>query len=193
MSRLGKFVVAISAVWFVVATTYFSHRGGIFGILQLALLPLFPCLLAAIAIGFVCIFKDWRTKNWRSLIPIAICISSIVLSGILVQIIRRVIQNYSLPIYEAVVKKMETREIFVSTNLSLIPEAKSEARFAYAVLAKRETNGVLEAEFLTEVGFPVKHSGYFYSSDGKIEHGSRIDERWPIRVQIKDKWFYVSD
>ena len=193
MSRLGKFVVAISAIWFVVATTYFSHRGGIIGLLQLAMLPLFPCLLAAIVASFVCVFKDWRAQNWRSLLPIAICASSILFSGLLVHTIRQAIQNWSLPIYEAVVNKIETGTIVVSTNWSLVPEAKSEARLAYAVLAKKEANGLMVVEFLTEGGFPVKHSGYLYCSAGIIETGSRIDLDLPIQHKIKDKWFYISD
>jgi hypothetical protein len=193
MSRLGKFVVAVSAIWFVVATAYFSHRSGLLGLLQLLMLPLFPCLFAAIIISFVCVFKEWRQRRWRSLLPLGICFVSIFISGVSVKIIRQAIFKWPLPSYEMVVQQMESGKIPVTAELNPIPEAKSEACLAYAVLAQKDTNGVLSVEFLTEVGFPVKHSGYLYSSSGIIEPRSLIDSRWPIRHQIKDKWFYISD
>jgi hypothetical protein len=88
---------------------------------------------------------------------------------------------------------MESGEISVSTEMDRIPQAILKARMAYAVFAQKETNGVLTVEFLTETGFPVKHSGYLYCSSGTIAPGSAEDRHWPIIHEERPKWFSISD
>jgi hypothetical protein len=81
----------------------------------------------------------------------------------------------------------------VAVGSDRLLQAESEARLVYRVYAEKATNGILMVEFDTEAGFPVKHSGYLYSSSGQIESGSRMDSRWPIREEVRSGWFYVSD
>jgi hypothetical protein len=88
---------------------------------------------------------------------------------------------------------MESGSIPVSTELSPVPQAVPLADLAYAVLAQKGTNGDLIVEFLTEGGFPVKHSGYLYVSSGVVKQDSMEDERWPIRREERPRWFYISD
>lgn len=190
MSRLGKFVIVVAGIWCVGSIVFFSHRTNLS---QLLTLPLFPCFFVAFVISFVSVFSDWRQRRWRALVPFATCILSVIICGLVVPPIRRAVFVRSLPSYEEVVRQMESGRIPVFTNLTLIPQAQAQARLAYAVLAQRDTNGVLTVEFLTEGGFPVKHSGYLYCSSGNIKAGSLADSRWPIRHQEQPKWFYISD
>jgi hypothetical protein len=88
---------------------------------------------------------------------------------------------------------MESGSIVVSDKFDRIPQAETEARLVYRVFAEKDTNGVLMVEFDTESGFPVKHSGYLYSSSGTIEPGSQMDSRWTFRQEVKSRWFYISD
>lgn len=191
MSRLGKFVVIVSVIWFVLFTVYAAHRRSI--VLQLLGMPVTLCFLAAGVISMVCALSEWRQRGWLSLAPFAVCVLAVVLSSSILRPIRHAIFVRSLPSYETVVQRMESGSIPVSTNLGLIPQAVPLAHLAYAVLAQKDTNGVLTVEFLTEAGFPVKHSGYLYISSGVVEPGSVAYSRWPIRHEERPRWFYISD
>jgi hypothetical protein len=191
MSFFGKFVVVVSMVWFVIFTVYSAHRHLI--ILQLLGIPVMLCFFVAFAVSIVCIFNEWRERRWRSFVPFAVCLLSVVASIAVVRIVRHEIFVRSLPSYEVVVRQMESGSIPVSTDLNPVPRAVPLAHLAYAVLAQKGTNGTLTVEFLTERGFPVKHSGYLYVSSGVIERGSTEDLRWPIRHEERPRWFYISD
>jgi hypothetical protein len=190
MSRLGKCVVGVAVIWCVGSTVFSSHRTNLS---QLLTLPLVPCFLAAVVISIICAFSEWRQRRWFSLLPFGACVLSVVVSGAVVRPIRHAIFVRSLPSYETVVQQMESGSIPVSATMSRIPLAESQARLTYAVLAQKDTNGVLTVEFLTECGFPVKHSGYLYCSSGVIASDSVAASRWPIRHEEKPKWFYISD
>jgi hypothetical protein len=190
MSPLDKFVVRVAVIWCVGSTVFFSHRTNL---TQLLTLPLALCFLAAVIISIVCAFSEWRQRRWISLLPFGTCVLSVVVCGAIVRPIRQAIFVWSLPSYEGVVQQMESGSIPVSATLSRVPQAESKARLTYGVFAQKGTNGVLTVEFLTECGFPVKHSGYLYCSSGVIALGSDADSRWPIRHEEKPKWFYVSD
>ena len=70
---------------------------------------------------------------------------------------------------------------------------ETERDLGYLVLAERDTNGVLTVELLTGGGFPLMHSGYLYSSSGGVKLGSFFDERWPLKTEVRPKWFRISD
>ena len=190
MSRLGKSVIVIAVIWCVGSVAFFTRRTPL---LQLLSVPLFLCFVSGIVASFVCIVSEWRQRRWRSMIPLSACVVAFFLSGMLVRTARHFVFVWALPSYEAVVHQMESGSILVSTKFDNIPRAESEARLVYRVFAQRDTNGVLMVEFDTESGFPVKHSGYLYSSSGVIQPGSRMDSRWPIRQELRSRWFYISD
>ncbi|HEY1788382.1 MAG TPA: hypothetical protein VGJ73_09520 [Verrucomicrobiae bacterium] len=191
MSRFGKFVAVASVMWFPVYTVYAVHRRS--GVMQLFSMAITLLFFTALVISIVCIFSEWRQRRWLSFLPFAVCVLTIVISSVIVRAIREAIFVRSLPGYEAVVKKMESGTILVSTNLSTVPQAVPLAPLAYAVLAQKDATGALTVEFLTEGGFPLKHSGYLYVSSGVIPPGSLEDSRWPIRKQERGKWFFISD
>lgn len=190
MSRTGKPIVVIAVIYFFASTIFFSHRTDLS---QLLTLPAAFCFLSAVIGSVVCIFTDWKEYRWRSLAPFTACILSVILSSMLAIRIRHAVFIHSLPRYEAVVHQIESGSISVSTNMERIPQAESQAPFAYAVFAERDSNRILTVIFLTEAGFPVKHSGYMYCSSGIIAPGSYTDSRWPIRHEEKPKWFGISD
>jgi hypothetical protein len=191
MSRTGKFVVVVSVIWCLVSAAYFARRASL--LLQLLILPLSLLFFAAIICGLVCAFAEWWQRCWRSMFPLAACVIAFFLSWILVLTARHFIFLWALPSYEVVVRQIESGRIPMSVGFDRLPQAESEARLVYTVYAEKDVNGVLMVEFLTESGFPVKHSGYLYSSSGAIEPGSLMNSRWPIRQELRKWWFYISD
>jgi hypothetical protein len=188
MSRRGKIVVAVSVIWIFAGTAYWAHRRGL---LQLLSLPLFLGMLAAIPLSFIWIFRDWRQHRWLAALPFMVCILSFVGSFQMAMSVRDRLFDWALPSYEMVVQQMQAGRFIVTTNWSQIPGAEAQARLAYEVYAQKDTNGVFTVEFLTEGGFPARHSGYLYSSSGVIEPGSLPFARWPP-IKLRPKWFYVS-
>lgn len=189
MSRAGKIIVWVAAVWFVVFTVEGAHRGS--DLLMLFSLVASLFLLGALVTSVVRVFADWRQHRWRAFVPFAVCLFAVVAAVAAIRTARRMIFAWSLPSYEAVVRQMEAGSIPVPDKLTPIPEAQHQARLAWAVLAQKGSDGTLTVEFLTESGFPVKHSGYLYSSSGSLDASEA--RRWPIRHEEKPKWFYISD
>jgi hypothetical protein len=190
MSRTGKFVAIISVIWCLGSVAFFTRRTPLS---QLLSLPLALLFFAAGIRGLICVFTEWRQRHWRSLFPLATCVIEFFLSGMLVRIAGHFLFVWALPSYEAVVQQIESGRIPVSVGFDRLPQAESEARLVYYLYAEKDVNGVLMVEFDTESGFPVKHSGYLYSSSGAIEPGSRMNSRWPIREKLRNRWFYVSN
>ena len=96
------------------------------------------------------------------------------------------------PRYVALVERIQADNTLASGIVS-VPFSEAERDLGYNLLAERNTNGVLTVELLTGGGFPVKHSGYLYTSSGSIQLGSFFDSRWPLRTEVKPKWFRISD
>ncbi len=191
MSPSGKSIVTISLVWFVIFTIYGCHRNST--ILQLLDMGISLLFLGAFVLGFICIFSEWKQRRWLSLLPFTVCVLSVVVSIEITERVRAIIFIHCLPSYQAVAQEMESGAIPVSTNLSRVPQAVPMAKLAYVVMAQKADNGVLVVEFVTEGGFPVKHSGYLYSSAGAIQPGSVESLRWPAIVPVRTNWFFVTD
>ncbi len=100
---------------------------------------------------------------------------------------------WRFPHYQALVERVEASQGLASGEVKRVPLSAAERKFCYNVLAQRDTNGVLTVELLTGRGFPVKHSGYLYTSSGSIQSGSFFDTRWHARTELRPKWFRISD
>ena len=190
MSRDGKRIIFICIVWLVGSIACLTRRNDV-SVLLGFLLALF--FAAAFFFSLVCIFREWRQRRWYSMTPLAIWTVTLAGSFLLIGQAERLLFAWSLPSYEAIVRQIEDGTIPVTNETGRILEADHKARLTYGVFAARDASGVLSVEFITELGFPVKHSGYLYVSSGAIEQVSRSDSRWPIRKKVRDKWYFVSD
>jgi ABC-type xylose transport system permease subunit len=155
-------------------------------------LPLAFFYLTAFVTGVLCVFTEWRQRHWRSAIPLAVCIVAFYVSTILARTTVHLLFVWALPSYEAVVHKIESGSITipVSTEFQLVPHAEREARLAHAIIAKRDSKGVLTVVFWTEGSF-VRHFGYMYKSSGVIEPDSKR-ENWQIERKVRSGWFLIS-
>jgi hypothetical protein len=188
--RDDKIIGVVCLVWCVGSLALFTRRTSL---LQLLSLPLALLFFSAVVASVVRVFTNWRQRRWHSLVSIGMCVSALLLSFVLVRAASHLVFVWALPSYEAVIGQMQSGTISVPTGFTGIAAGPAKARFVYAIFAEKGTNGVLMVEFDTESGFPVKHSGYLYSSSGKIEPGSRMNSRWPIRRELRSNWFYVSN
>jgi hypothetical protein len=190
LSRNEKYVFVVATLWFVVSTAFCSHRTGWFQFVSLAVLPFY---LAAILASVVLFVAECRSKGWIALRPVTVCGVALVAPFCVAMPIRHVIFARTFPSYESVVREMEAGRIAISTNMEPIPQATAQAPSAYVVLAQRETNGGLMVEFLTERGFPLKHSGYLYCSWAGSNAAPEVQSRWSTLFEVKPNWFYFSD
>lgn len=194
LSRAGKVVFWISVVWCTGSVVFLANQTPL---LKFLYIPFTLAFFVTMFVGIVLVFTDWRRHSWGALLPLASCAVAVVLIGILAQAAREQLRQKqfaeNLPAYEKIVREIENGSIPVSAKLERMSEAAAKAPLAYAVLAVKETNGILSVEFLTEAGFPLKHGGYLYVSSGIIAPGSVMDERWPMRQRVRTKWFYIRD
>lgn len=189
MSLLDKATLWIAAIAFAVLTAFAAHKTTLMQFLSLLIML---ALVVIFCVSVVRIFTRWRERRWRALIPLGACISAVLGAMIVGRMARAAIFAWALPSYEHVVSDIESGRISVSDQFNRNPAAERTARLAYAVFAQRKSNGSLFVEFLTEGGFPVKHSGYLYSSSDHLDD-SFIKSRWPIASHLREHWFYVSD
>ena len=98
-----------------------------------------------------------------------------------------------LPRYQALIERIKVETGIDPGKVSSVSLTEGERDLCYSISAGHETNGTLIVELLTGGGFPLKHSGYLYSSSGKVEEGSFFERRWPIIYEVKTNWFRIAD
>lgn len=145
------------------------------------------------------VFTNWRKSRFGAIAPLIACLFMLPIQRFVGGSVRNELLKRRLPRYEALVQKIESGAIPITTESGLIPATNYDSSLAYAVLARRDTNGVLSVEFgYGHAGPPPYHQDYVYISSGVIEPGSYLDKRWPSKVKIlnkefKGKWFEVAD
>jgi len=151
--------------------------------------------LYLLALGFAVLFAWTERKELRLLavIPLAVCLGSCAATAVVGRSARTAQFEKRLPRYEALVERIRAGDALVSGRVISVPLVETERDLGYAVMAQRDADGVLTVELLTGGGFPVKHSGYLYSSSGSVKSGSFFDERWPFKTAVKQNWFRISD
>jgi len=151
--------------------------------------------LYLLALGLSLFFAWTERRQFRllAMIPLLLCLGSCAATTAVGRAARQAHFERQLPRYRALVERIQAENMLVSGKVVPIPLAQAERDLGYGVLAQQDTNGVLTVELLTGGGFPVIHSGYVYSSSGRIEPGSFFDQRWPHKMEVKPKWFRISD
>jgi hypothetical protein len=148
----------------------------------------------ALLVSLIDIFHRWSRERWRSTRALTLSLVTIIAAWNLVPLVRHALFVWALPSYESVVRDVEAGRLQAADNFGPISYAVSRSKLTWQVWREKTPSGALMVEFDTECGFPVLHSGYLFSSSGKIEPGSRMASRWPYRKQLnKDGWFAVSD
>ncbi|HEY9171287.1 MAG TPA: hypothetical protein VI136_03280 [Verrucomicrobiae bacterium] len=147
------------------------------------------------ALVFSLVFAWIERKRLRLLavIPLLLCFGSCVATTTVGRSMRRAEFERQFPRYVALVERIRSVEALASNKVESISLSEAERALVYNVLGELDTNGVLTVELLTGGGFPLKHSGYLYTSSGSVEPGSFFDERWPFKTEVKTNWYRISD
>ena len=137
----------------------------------------------------------WRNNRARALMPFGTALLFIALlipSNLLGMQARMLKFRMQKPKYEKVIELMELGEIPVSNGIGRVDIPPEYSHPAYAIIADRDTNGVLSVEFLIGGGFPVKHTGFLYRSDDNPKKWKHIT-RWPRVIKTERCWYRISD
>ncbi len=188
--RRYRSILVIATLWFATLTAFVVHQSGW---LQLAVvLLLFPymgCLLSALVIPF----RDWKTRQFHALTPLGACLVSLLGPYLIGPPLRTGLFYYHLSRYEAIVSRVERDPAFDNRKPATVSTEEAEKDLAYSVLAQKDANGILTVEFLTGGGFPVKHTGYVFSSTEAFPRESFIGQRWPYFHEVRPHWFRIAD
>lgn len=162
-----------------------------FGVMLLGLLSIALVLATLIRVPFL-----WGKHRAKAFVPFVVAViflglaaSSVILGGQL----RLFVFRRRLPAYQEIVRQMEAGQITLTENrLSPVELPPDYNHLAQVVLAECDPNGVVTAEFIVGGGFPVKHSGFLYRSDGHPERWRQCD-RWRGYLPVEENWYMVSD
>jgi len=165
--------------------------------LQLIGMAITLATIALLLISFISGIIFIRRDKIRALVPFGICLlgfpTSIIVGSYLGNWVRDWRFQKNLARYNEVVRLVEKAEIktgLLSSRIDLPPQYSDLAIIA---LGKTNSTGNATIEFIIGGGFPVKHSGYLYIWNGKVESDPDAQRRWPYRSQIDSNWFRISD
>ncbi len=177
------------SVWLFVAT-WFCIAANAW--MQLASMAMFLALLVLCGVNFVLMFMEWKTLGKKAVIPLLVGVIAVPIPFLVASEVKPMVFEHYRPDYEAFIDKIERNEIEVDAEPRvLLWPREGRVGNAHYVLAQRTADGLF-VEFLTESGFPAKHSGFLYSETGKVGKESFFDLRWPRRKEIKPHWFRIS-
>ena len=192
MPRRSKIIfTVIYAACFLGFFAFGVRPTGINGLLLLLCSFLF---LSICIWSLITVFTKWKTSRFWAAAPLVACLFMLPIEGLIGRFVRDELFKWRFPRYEALVQKIESGAIPISTEGQMIPATNYDSNLAYGVWAQRDTNNVLIVEFwYGRAGPPPYHQDYLYISSGIIEPGSYLDKRYPSKAKLKDKWFEVAD
>jgi hypothetical protein len=153
----------------------------------------FGAFLLAVMLSLLFAWTKRRQLRFLAVIPLLLSLSSCVATTVLGRAARQAQFERQFSRYVALVENIQAESTVAPGEVVSIPLSEAERDLAHSLLAERTTNGVLVVELLTGGGFPLKHSGYLYTSSGSIQSGSFFDSRWPFKTEVTPKWFRISD
>lgn len=184
MQRFTKISILIAGLWLGTFCLFVARQTPS---TQLFSFLMTLVLLLVVLIGFVRIFTQWNRERWRSLIPLISCGLAVAVFPVSRSAILRLTFEHSLPRFESIICKLESGPL--PDPSAVLEIAQVEDNTIYHAKAKQSPNGDLTVLFLTGNGFPVKHSGYLYSSSGTFSPS----KDWPKVKEMKPNWFRISD
>ena len=156
---------------------------------------LFFVMLVILIGDIVFIPNKWKQYRFKAFVPFcaaSLCLVTIPTSMIAGFLLRDHLFRSRLPQYEAVIELIMDGSVDVGDELRLIELPPEYSRLASAVLAQKDSNGILTIEFINGSGFPVHHSGYLFRSEGKLQDWEHAG-RWSLKYKINDHWYRISD
>jgi hypothetical protein len=191
MSRTGKYAVALAVLPIVGLSAYYTH-GCNETRLFLEISPLF--FLAAVFIALVPVFRAEGARQrigWRLFFPPLIVIIVIPVIAFPVALdVGKAFADWRFPKCKALVRRIESNAILVSTNITRIPTEQAHVPLCEGLLAQRISD-ILVVEFDTDMrGFPAYEAGYIYCSGERIPKGSFAANK--TAAQIQPHWFYFA-
>jgi len=154
-------------------------------------------MLLLLIINFVGGIVIWKRHRYKSFLPLSICLFTVLFSFIIAPYVGSKIKDrifyHRLYDYEKVISLFQEKELVAPHELGRVELPKKYQYLGYTVLAELDSEGTLTVEFLTGGGFPVKHLGYLYCSDGNIPPELKYRKRWPYLSRINDNWFRIAD
>jgi hypothetical protein len=189
MPRYAQIIFIVCAVCFLEFVAFGVRPTNIKGLLLLPCGFLFFCICI---FSLVTVFTKWRASRFWALASLAACLLLLPTSGFVGRLIRDELFKQRFSLYEALVQKIESGNIPISSEGQVVSTTNYDSSLAERVVAERETNGVLIVVFnYGGAGPPPYHVDYLYISSGVIDPGSYLDKRYPSQTKIKDKWFEV--
>src|SRR5262245_2771272 len=140
MSKADRIIIGTAVVWGGVLVAFMTRASMS---TQLTSMLLTPFFLGASIWALVRCFTQWKKQRAHALIPLVTCLTVLFGFPWVGLVARRTLRAIELPRYERVVEAMNAGRIEVPAYLNRVPEAESEARSAYGVLAVRDSTGVL--------------------------------------------------
>jgi len=162
---------------------------------QLLSMLLFFAGLVILIADLVFVLGQWKQYRFRAFLPFcaaSLCLTMILPSIIAGNLLRDHLFRSRLPQYEAVLGMMMDGSIDVREDLRPIKLPPEYSSLAVATLAQKDSSGILTVEFIIGGGFPLKHSGYLFRSEGRFQDWEHA-ARWPRWSKIDDHWYRVSD
>lgn len=165
----------------------------------LLLLPCFPLFFSLCIWSFIAIFTKWKACRFWAATPFVACLLMLPTGGVIAGFVRDELFKWRFPRYEALVQKIESGAIPISTEGQVISSTNYDSSLAYGVWAQRETNNVLIVQFgYGHAGPPPYHQDYIYVSSGVIEPNSYLDKHWRYKAKLLNKkfngkWFAAAD
>ncbi|MFO1489207.1 MAG: hypothetical protein U1F65_12100 [Verrucomicrobiota bacterium] len=178
---------------FAVQVFFFSHRTGFRQLLSVGSLFAIGVLML---VSFAISANSSPPKKKHAFIAALICLVGLPAGFIGGVVIGASIQNArfqgNLPRYTEVVRLIERGELAPvppDTSVKLPARYSDLASF---VLLKTNTDGIV-IEFMTDGGFPAKHSGYLYAASGNLERDTEPAYDWAFHSRINTNWFHIGN
>ena len=93
------------------------------------------------------------------------------------------------PLMEQFIDNLDDKESYLNSAQGEIKVPDELTVYIYGIHTQGFDSGKFEASFFFGGGFPVKHSAWYYSSDGTPPD----PKSWPRYVHIQPHWYRVSD
>ena len=161
--------------------------------MQMVVAVLAIALLGALIASVVALVREWRRAAWRAAIPLLACAAAWPVAHLASAQTTDLLFAQHLPIYEALVARPDVQGVASGSGLEQLTLSQSEGEYMWWAAAERTPDGTLMVELMNGSGFPVKHSGFVYTSSGSIPLGSNVAGRYSYWIPMRANWFAVSD